>query len=158
MRSLLYTGGAIFAMLFVLGLFVPDPPAREEVQAPPPTSTPTSAATKAPSTPTPAPSTATPVARVLTAQEACHAAQRLVSAQLRAPSTAKFLGNCGSGRDLTITRGETPDGLTAWTVSGQVDSQNAFGAMIRSTYQATVTDLGPVPGGYVTGGQVDWIR
>lgn len=43
---------------------------------------------------------------------------------LKAPDTAKF--------DSSAT------GSGTWTVTGTVDSENGFGAMLRSTYQCTV--------------------
>lgn len=36
----------------------------------------------------------------------------------------------------------SPEGHRVWTISGPVDAQNGFGAMLRSTYTVEVTDLG----------------
>lgn len=46
--------------------------------------------------------------------------------QLKAPSTAKFSGTVSTG------------GPTAWQVSGTVDAQNSFGAMLRSTWSCAI--------------------
>jgi len=56
--------------------------------------------------------------------EAIAQCEDLVQAELKAPSTAKF--------DSTAT------GFGEWTVTGTVDSENSFGAMLRSEYQCTV--------------------
>lgn len=64
------------------------------------------------------------------AQDVC---EQFVEARLKAPSTAEFSGNA------TVTEG---GGL--WTVTGDVDAENSFGAPIRTTYVCTVkpTDAG----------------
>jgi hypothetical protein len=49
--------------------------------------------------------------------------------KLKAPSTAEFSGTTATGGG-------------PWTVTGQVDSQNSFGAMIRSPFGCTVTITG----------------
>ena len=46
--------------------------------------------------------------------------------QLKAPSSAKFV-------DTRVTGGPT-----SWTVSGQVDAQNSFGAMIRGSWTCSI--------------------
>jgi hypothetical protein len=53
-------------------------------------------------------------------------AQNAVLAQLKAPATAQF--------------GETQINqyYDLWEIAGHVDSQNSFGAMLRSTYQVKV--------------------
>jgi curved DNA-binding protein CbpA len=53
-----------------------------------------------------------------------------VKQNLKAPSSADF----ASHRELNITG----SGVGPWTVIGYVDSQNSFGAKIRSTYICTV--------------------
>ena len=67
----------------------------------------------------------------LTARAACQVA---VKEQLKAPSVAKF----GPLSETTIAK--TPAG--GWSVQGYVDSQNSFGAMIRSNYVCAVTSGG----------------
>lgn len=48
-----------------------------------------------------------------------------VKARLKAPSTAKF-------------DNEEATGSGTWTVTGTVDSENSFGAMLRADFQCTV--------------------
>ncbi|MDQ1206604.1 hypothetical protein [Microbacterium sp. SORGH_AS_0862] len=56
--------------------------------------------------------------------EAIAQCEAQIESQLKAPSTAKFNSEAtGSG---------------TWTVTGTVDAENSFGAMIRSSYQCTV--------------------
>lgn len=56
--------------------------------------------------------------------EAIAQCEAQIESQLKAPSTAKFNSDAtGSG---------------TWTVTGTVDAENSFGAMIRSEYQCTV--------------------
>jgi hypothetical protein len=66
--------------------------------------------------------------------EACYMAQQFVEQRLKAPSTAEFQ-NC---YDVTVSFYE-PD---TYIVPSYVDSQNGFGAMLRSEYRATVQHLG----------------
>lgn len=61
------------------------------------------------------------------AADAHQACETKVRAQLRAPSTARF-----SDRYARETDG-------GFSVSGSVDSQNGFGAMVRSNYVCAVT-------------------
>jgi hypothetical protein len=61
----------------------------------------------------------------------CHWAQDAVKTQLRAPSSANFPG-CVFDADQYEVRG-APDGKTFWVIS-YVDSQNGFGAMLRTKY------------------------
>lgn len=58
------------------------------------------------------------------AVDVCHQA---VKDLLKAPSTAKF------SDDVAVPSG------TGWTVTGSVDSQNSFGAMIRGAYSCDAT-------------------
>jgi hypothetical protein len=75
-----------------------------------------------------------------TATQVCIAAHEAVKGGLKAPSTAKFPDNfC---RDVATSTAKNAEGRTVWTVSGPVDAQNTFGAMIRSTYTVEITDLG----------------
>jgi len=67
--------------------------------------------------------------------EAYEAATNIVSTQLVAPSTARF----PSYRYDMIT---TVDYCT-WIINSYVDSQNSFGAMIRTQYRAKVMKLDP---------------
>jgi hypothetical protein len=55
-----------------------------------------------------------------------------VTDRLKAPSTADF-----PGADSVV-----PAGPDMWTVSASVDSENGFGAMIRTDYLCTVQDSG----------------
>jgi hypothetical protein len=57
-------------------------------------------------------------------QQARHACEDAVKAQLKSPATAKF-------SDETISR--TPIG-GGWDVVGSVDSQNGFGALVRGSW------------------------
>ncbi len=54
-----------------------------------------------------------------------------VKRELKTPAKAEF----ASRRDLEITG----SGNGPWTVIGYVDSQNSFGAMLRSNYKCTVS-------------------
>lgn len=62
--------------------------------------------------------------------DAEHACNEFVTRQLKSPSTAHFPSDTSSHVD------------TAWTVSGAVDSQNGFGAELRSRFTCTMTDTG----------------
>lgn len=61
------------------------------------------------------------------AQVAC---KTYVLDRLKAPASAAFSGLAFTGANPT------------WTVTGAVDSQNSFGATIRSTFRCTVTARG----------------
>ena len=77
---------------------------------------------------------------------ACRVAQRAVEPQLKAPSTAKWQ-SCSEARGW-------PEG-TKMTVETKVDSQNGFGAMIRTTVRLKLEGKGkhwePIPNTLVTG-------
>ena len=73
----------------------------------------------------------TSTTRVPNAIDACITAQQFVEQTLKAPSTAKFPA-CHAP-DVKIKHQE-PLGRDIWTATGYVDSQNSFGAMLRSTY------------------------
>lgn len=62
--------------------------------------------------------------------DACVMAQDFVKDRLKAPATADF-SSCSDGS--ATKNGET------WTVTGYVDSQNGFGAKLRSRYIAIMT-------------------
>jgi hypothetical protein len=68
-------------------------------------------------------------------QSACYAARIAVERQLKAPSTAKF-PSCLSG-DVGVTL-DAEDGLVH--VSGHVDSQNSFGAMLRARFYVKMAE------------------
>lgn len=68
-----------------------------------------------------------------------HACEGWVRDQLKAPSTADF-------QDGTITS----KGEGAWTVTGQVDAENGFGAKIRAPWVCEVTLDGDVYRGRAT--------
>jgi hypothetical protein len=61
------------------------------------------------------------------ARDACH---DKIKDRLKSPSTAEFEGLFDAGIE---------QGSTAWTITGHVDSQNGFGATVRSEYTCTVT-------------------
>ena len=67
---------------------------------------------------------------------ACSVLQQQVTKKLKPPSTASF-DSCF--RDAKIVRLE---GEEKFQVTGWVDAQNSFGAMIRSTYVGTAWDSG----------------
>lgn len=56
------------------------------------------------------------------ASEARYACQAWVKDELKAPATAKFSGGGATGSD-----GD-------WTITGAVDAENSFGALIRTTW------------------------
>jgi len=58
----------------------------------------------------------------ISAQIAC---ENLVSDQLKSPATAEY-------NDKAVGKG------SRWTVTGTVDAQNGFGAMLRSSFQCVV--------------------
>ena len=58
-----------------------------------------------------------------------HSCEDAVKQQLKAPSTAKF-------------DNEQASGSGTWRVSGTVDSQNSFGAMLRASFECTVVVKG----------------
>lgn len=68
-------------------------------------------------------STPDPASLRFQAQRACEGA---VEQNLKAPASAEYDSQVGGG-------GEGP-----WAVTGTVDAQNSFGAMIRSTYSCSV--------------------
>lgn len=68
--------------------------------------------------------------------DVCQAAQQFVKRSLKAPTTANFPACDAPGvmvKSQAIRAGDhwSP---TSHTVTGYVDSQNSFGAMLRSTY------------------------
>lgn len=70
------------------------------------------------------------------ARHAYIAAREICKRALKAPSTAKFsTGAIGSTDDLDSVAEQSGD---SWHASGVVDSQNSFGAMIRSPWSAWV--------------------
>lgn len=68
------------------------------------------------------------------AGDARYTAKEFVKRRLRAPSTASFSGLT----ETSVTK--TKDG--DYFVMGWVDSQNGFGAMIRSTWIVQMKDMG----------------
>lgn len=64
---------------------------------------------------------------------ACTVAEKEVKAQLKSPSSAKF----SSCDNMTITN---TNGI--WAVSGYVDSQNSYGAMLRTKFVMTFERTG----------------
>lgn len=66
--------------------------------------------------------------------DARYTAKEFVKKRLRSPSTATFSGST----ETTVTKTKAGD----YFVTGWVDSQNGFGAMIRSTWAVQMKDLG----------------
>lgn len=64
--------------------------------------------------------------------DACFMSQKFVRQNLKAPTTAEF-------PDWTQENCQTTHAGDTWTVTSYVDSQNGFGAMIRSDYTANMT-------------------
>jgi hypothetical protein len=60
---------------------------------------------------------------------AVYACEKAVAENLKAPATAKFSSQAGGGNPI-------------WTVTGYVDAENSFGALIRSAYACEVTITG----------------
>jgi len=128
--------------MLVIGLFVlvsiggaknavtspaPPPPAAIDLM---PTVTPTPAPPTATPLPTPTPDPALPRTDV-DARLACMMAEEFVTPNLKAPATAQFSGFEESCRAYFA------DGV--WTIRSYVDSQNGFGALIRTGYVAKLT-------------------
>lgn len=67
-----------------------------------------------------------------TRSDACFMSQKLVRQNLKAPSTAEFPMWTEENCKVTQKAG-------TWIVTSYVDSQNGFGAMIRSDYVAQMT-------------------
>lgn len=65
---------------------------------------------------------------------ACYMAQKFVGDRLKAPSTADF-ESCSRAKVVPTTKGEPG---TCYTVVSYVDSQNSFGAKLRSEFVAVV--------------------
>lgn len=60
--------------------------------------------------------------------------QQFAKDRLRAPGSAKFPSSASERGVLVVKTGDCDFRVMSW-----VDSQNGFGALIRSTYYATVT-------------------
>lgn len=65
--------------------------------------------------------------------------QEFVTKQLKAPSTAKFASSLWDGAMDHVT----PEGEGVYRVKSWVDSQNGFGAMIRTNFFARVQETKP---------------
>lgn len=63
-------------------------------------------------------------------------ARRYVELTLKAPSTAKF------PYDGEFSAWQTPESKDVWEVTGYVDAQNSFGAMIRSNWYVKIFVVG----------------
>lgn len=63
------------------------------------------------------------------AKQAC---EKFVTERLKAPATAKFTDGAAVSQNT----------VGAYVVSGEVDAENGFGAMIRTAYSCTVTPDG----------------
>lgn len=62
-------------------------------------------------------------------QQATQACEDKIRASLKAPATAKFSGEDASPSDAT----QAADGK-GWYVTGNVDAENSFSALVRSTW------------------------
>jgi hypothetical protein len=67
--------------------------------------------------------------------------QDTVKSTLKSPATANFQTATAKLKDKT------------WTINGTVDSQNSFGALVRSSYQCTMTESEKD-----ISGQVDYVK
>jgi len=74
-----------------------------------------------------------PSEHYITNQEAFYAAQEIVKENLKSPSTAKFC-SYSEAKILYLGNGQ-------YQVSGWVDAQNSFGAMLRKNFVATFTEM-----------------
>jgi hypothetical protein len=62
--------------------------------------------------------------------QAVHLCEDSIRQKLRSPATAQFSGETYSS------------GGNSYTVAGNVDAQNGFGAMLRDTWECTLVDSG----------------
>jgi hypothetical protein len=69
--------------------------------------------------------------------EAFQACQHFVNERLKAPSTAKYRDWFGDQKPAATGSGDGP-----FTIVSTVDSQNSFGAELRSSFTCTVTRSG----------------
>lgn len=69
-----------------------------------------------------------PAASNNTAEQAEAMCYTFVRPRLKAPATAKFQYGAGSAR-------QRPGDSLAWTASGAVDSENSFGALLRTRFE-----------------------
>ena len=60
-------------------------------------------------------------------------AKDIVLSSLKAPATAKFCGD-------NVKKFEFA-GAEAWEITGCIDAQNSYGAMLRNNYQVVLTEL-----------------
>jgi hypothetical protein len=86
--------------------------------------------------------TATSGPRLMSRVEICREAERVIEKSLKAPSARKWVQDCISDGSYQMSQTANAEGRPEWKVAGQVDSQNSFGAMLRSTWQVTLTDFG----------------
>lgn len=84
----------------------------------------------------------------LTDRDACIAAHALVREQLKSPSTANFPDSFCTDLVMQKTAADDGDGLPTWLITGPVDAQNEFGAMLRHRYTVEVKDPGTNDGNY----------
>jgi hypothetical protein len=82
-----------------------------------------------------------PAPRQLGEFDACLFAKRIVEAQLVAPSTAKF-STCRPGTDTARYFDTAGEGSNIIRVTGTVDAQNPFGAMIRNSFTVDLVNNG----------------
>lgn len=61
-------------------------------------------------------------------QQAIHACEDAMTAGLKSPTTAKY---------VNVSASSTAGG---WDVIGQVDAQNGFGAMVRTTWECSASN------------------
>lgn len=82
-----------------------------------------------------------PTVPTVSASNACAMAKRFVTERLKAPATAEF----PSCREAVITPQANGAAGQQYTVSSYVDSQNSFGAKLRTHYVAVVRFDGQNP-------------
>lgn len=80
-----------------------------------------------------------PTSKAMTDVAVCVAAHEAAKTGLKAPSSAKFPDSFCELLKRSSTLNEV--GQTVWTISGPVDAQNGFGAMIRGSYTVEIVDL-----------------
>lgn len=69
--------------------------------------------------------------------EAFHACETFVKHRLKAPTTARFRNPVEDDGDVGWVLNDA-----TWTITSTVDSENSFGASLRSTFTCTITDAG----------------
>lgn len=68
---------------------------------------------------------------------AFHACETYVKNRLKAPATAQFRDPVDNDGDIGWDHHDT-----TWTITSTVDSENSFGATLRTAFTCTITDQG----------------